>query len=91
VNEVTKKEMALVLAKAAAFDARTIGDADVEAWHECVGDLDYDVALERVTEHFRHSRDRLMPADLLAQDEAEGLAPWERDPGWYSRREGPVL
>jgi hypothetical protein len=47
--------------------------------------------LERVTEHFRHSRDRLMPADLLAQDEAEGLAPWERDPGWYSRREGPVL
>ncbi len=57
--------MALVLAKAAAFDGRTIGDADIEAWHECIGQLGFDAAMAKVTEHFRQSRERLMPADLM--------------------------
>jgi hypothetical protein len=76
--------MALVLGKAAAFDARTVGEADVEAWLECIGDeLDFQTAMERVTEHYRTSTQRLMPADLLGNDGQNGIPPWERDPGFY--------
>lgn len=61
---MTPGDVARVLAKAAAFDQRTIGEADVAAWHEAVGDLDAADALAAVTRHYRQSRDRLWPADL---------------------------
>lgn len=64
---MTPGEMARVLAKCAAYDQRTIGDADVAAWHEAVGDLGYDDALAAVTRHYRTSRDRMWPADLREQ------------------------
>jgi hypothetical protein len=61
---VTKSEMALLLGKAAAFDQRTVGESDIEAWHECIGDLDFKEAMSAVTNHYRYSTDRLMPAHL---------------------------
>jgi hypothetical protein len=61
---MTKSEMALVLAKAAAFDARTVGDADVEAWHEVAGDVDFSDAMKAVAEHYSRSEKRLMPVHL---------------------------
>jgi len=86
---LSKSQMALVLGKAAAFDQRTLGDADVEAWRECLGDaIDFDTAMERVTEHYRVSTERLMPVHLL-DDSPERLAPWEQD-GYDSGQE-PVL
>lgn len=72
---MTKSEVALILAKAAAFDARTVGEADIEAWHECIGDLDFTDAMEAVTSHYRHSSDRLMPSHLVIAAE-EGIEPW---------------
>jgi hypothetical protein len=83
---MTKTEMAMVLTKASAFDLRTVGDADVEAWHECIGDrISFDAAMERVTEHYRHSTDRLMPAHLLAGED-DPVIPWLQ-PGYDTGRE----
>ena len=57
-------ECALVLAKAAAFDRRTVGDADVMAWYEAIGDLDASEALAAVTRWYRDRSDWLMPSHL---------------------------
>jgi hypothetical protein len=53
-----------VLAKAAAFDNRTIGDANLLAWHEILGDLDVDDCLDAISQHHRESTDYLMPAHV---------------------------
>jgi hypothetical protein len=57
-------EVARVLAKAAAFDQRTVGAADVAAWHEAIGDLDAGDALAAVTRHYRSADQRIMPSHL---------------------------
>lgn len=62
------EETTAVLAKAAAFDQRTIGEADVLAWHEAIGDLYVDHALAAVTRHFRESDARLMPVHIRRID-----------------------
>ena len=60
-------DAAVLLAKMSAFDQRTIGEADAEAWAEALGDgVTLDDALDVVTDHYRASRDRIMPADVLA-------------------------
>jgi hypothetical protein len=61
---VTPEQTAAVLGKAAAYDQRTIGAADVLAWHEVVGYLEFDDCLEAVTAHYREQSDRAMPADV---------------------------
>lgn len=67
---MTPAETARVLAKAAAFDSRTIGEADVAAWHEAIGYVEYADALMAVTYHFRESSSRLMPCDVLNRVDA---------------------
>ena len=37
----------------AAVDRRTIGEADVAVWHELIGDLPKDLALQAIKDHFR--------------------------------------
>lgn len=54
-----------VLAKAAAFDNRKVGEVDVLAWHEVIGRYEVADALAAVTRHYTETRDRLMPADLM--------------------------
>lgn len=61
---MTPADTARVLAKAAAYDQRTVGHADVLAWHEALGDLDPTDALTAVTRHYRDNTDRLMPAHI---------------------------
>ena len=61
---MTPGDTARVLAKAAAFDQRTIGAADAAAWHEVIGDLDYADALAAVGRHYTASVDRLKPAHI---------------------------
>ncbi len=58
------RETAAVLAKAQAYDRRTIGEADVLAWHEALSDLDVGDALAAVAAHYRDSTDWLMPVHV---------------------------
>ena len=61
---MTPADTARVLSKAAAFDQRTIGAADVAVWHEAVGDLDAADALAAVTRHYQNTDQRIMPSHL---------------------------
>lgn len=59
-----KSEAALILAAAAARDLRTVGEADVLAWHEDLEDITYPEAREALKRHYRNSTDRIMPAHI---------------------------
>lgn len=61
---MTPGDTARILAAIAARDQRTVGDADVMAWHEDIGDLDYADCLPAVSEHFRTSDARCMPVHI---------------------------
>jgi hypothetical protein len=61
---MTRSEIALLLSAIAGRDQRTIGETDVLAWHEDLGDLDYADARAAVARHFRESTDRIMPAHV---------------------------
>jgi len=61
---MTRSQVTLVLAKAAAFDQRTIGEADAEAWMDVIGDLPFDAAKAAVSTHYRAETRRIMPADI---------------------------
>jgi hypothetical protein len=58
------QETAAVLAKAAAYDNRNVGEANVRAWHEALGDLALADCLAAVAQHHRTSTDYLMPAHI---------------------------
>jgi len=65
-----KSETATLLAFCAAFDQRTIGDADVLAWTEAlsspwVPNMGLEEAQEAVIEHYRATSARIAPADVL--------------------------
>lgn len=57
-------EAAAILAKAAAFDRRTVGEADIYAWQDALNDVEAADALAAVTAHYRGSTDWLMPAHV---------------------------
>jgi hypothetical protein len=61
---MTKAEVALLLAAAAGRDRRTIGETDVLAWHEDIGDLDYADAREALRQHYRETTEWVMPAHI---------------------------
>ena len=67
---MTIEEVIDLLAVAAAFDQRTIGEADAVAWHAAIGDLDFADARAAVIGHYRESRDRVMPADVFKRVKA---------------------
>lgn len=86
-----------LLSTVAAFDRRTVGKADVVAWHAVLDDIRYVDAEAVVLEHFRTSREWLMPATIRAAVRAlrdrrlEGmdviqppadLTPWGGYLGW---------
>ena len=64
------EETGAVLAKAAGFDNRSVGPANVLAWHEVIGDLRVDDCLRAITLHHRSSTEYLMPVHVrrLAED-----------------------
>ncbi|MFI5938622.1 hypothetical protein [Actinoplanes sp. NPDC051494] len=59
-----KPEVVLLLTLAGTFDYRRVGDADVEAWHLALDDIDFVDAKAAVVAHYRATRDRLMPVDV---------------------------
>lgn len=62
---MTREEVAKLLSMAAAYDQRTIGEADVIAWWNAIRHLDAQRAGEAVIEHYRTRRERIMPADVV--------------------------
>lgn len=62
---MTLAETADLLSIAAAVDYRTIGEADVRAWHMTLTDIDYAAALTALTTHYRETTRRVMPADIV--------------------------
>lgn len=61
---MTPAEVAKVLVKASAYDLRTVGEADVLAWHEVVGRLALEDCLAAVTAHYTETERRVMPSDV---------------------------
>ena len=61
---MTDDEVVDLLTLMASFDRRTVGDADVDAWLLAVGDLSFDDAKVAVAQHYRESREWMMPADV---------------------------
>lgn len=61
-----KSEVAAILAKISAYDRRTVGEADIEAWTEALeGRVTVQDALTAVRDHFRESTSWIMPADVI--------------------------
>lgn len=56
--------MGELLASAAIYDNRTVGDADILAWMRAIGDLPYADADAAVAAHYGETTDRLMPAHV---------------------------
>jgi hypothetical protein len=61
---VTIEETIDLLALAAAFDRRNIGETDTIAWHAALGELDSADTQAAVIAHYRESREFIMPADV---------------------------
>lgn len=61
---MNRDEIIDLLSLIAARDRRTVGNADVLAWSEDVGDLTFADAQAAVSRHFQESRDWIMPADV---------------------------
>lgn len=59
-------ETAELLALCAAFDSRTIGEADVYAWQSVLERVDAEVGKDAVRAHYATHRERIMPADVNA-------------------------
>lgn len=57
-------DVSRVLAKAAAYDQRTVGEADVLAWHEVLSDIEFADALVAVAKHYAENTERIMPAHV---------------------------
>jgi hypothetical protein len=62
---VNREQTAQLLGAMAAFDRRTVGRADVIAWHEMLADVQYADALEGVKRWYAEHRDMIWVADLL--------------------------
>lgn len=65
---MTRAEVAALLAFAARWDKRTIGDADVAAWHDVLGDMpaDWDRASGAIVAWYREHREPVAPSDVRA-------------------------
>lgn len=61
---MTRGDVARLLAYIAAFDRRTLGDADVLAWHDVLGDLDFEPAKAAVRQWYAESDGWIMPAHI---------------------------
>ena len=72
---MTPEETGMLLAICAAYDRRTVGEADVIAWYRAIGDLPYAACENAVVAHYAASRAWIMPADIRAKAAAASGAP----------------
>lgn len=57
-------EAAIALGLCAAYDRRTVGEADARAWSEALPDIRLEDAKTAIVAHYRESREWIMPADI---------------------------
>jgi hypothetical protein len=62
---MNRSETAQLLTKIAAFDRRTIGEADVMAWHEILETYPLADCLDAVRAYFAETREWCMPSDVV--------------------------
>lgn len=62
---MTKREMAMLLARVADLDRRTLSDTIVETWHEAIGHLDYAIAVRALRIVARESVEIIKPAHIV--------------------------
>lgn len=67
-----KSEVALVLGTAAAFDLRTVGEADIEAWYAILAEYPFGATKTAVVDWYRENRERIMPCDLIERVPRQG-------------------
>jgi len=58
------EEAGKLLGFAALYDNRRVEVPDVMAWHRVIGDLPYIDAEQAIADHYRDSRERVMPSDI---------------------------
>lgn len=58
-------ETAKVLAKIQAFNNRGVDEAVITTWHEILEPYLVEDCLRAVTDHFRHSKEWIMPVDII--------------------------
>lgn len=82
---MNRAETARLLAAMAAFDRRTVGDADVIAWQAVLEDVDYEDALLAVRQWYTNNTEWIMPAHVrhfvTELRRARAVSPWA--PGQY--------
>jgi len=67
VSQMTRQEIAAILAMIASLDGRrAFGALDVTAWEAVIGHLRFSDARDAVIDHYRQSTQTLMPATLIA-------------------------
>jgi hypothetical protein len=101
---MTPQETGQVLALCAAYDSRTVGRADILAWHDVIGDVAYADAMQAVKDHHRDHRERITVADIRDRVRAMRLARLENvqdidlvrdvdpdDPNWHRVLQGRRL
>lgn len=83
-------QTALVLAQMQAYDQRTIGDADVIAWHSLLVDAPFEDCQEAVRQHYAENTERIMPAHVrrLVRDMASQREMAARATGWAPGQAG---
>jgi len=64
VHKLTPADAAELLALAAAFDRRTVGQADAAAWADALYDLEPEDCAEAVRLHYRESTAWIMPGHV---------------------------
>lgn len=62
---MNRSETAVLLGIAAAYDQRTVGESDVMAWQELLGDVRAADAVQAVKDHYSTETRRVMPVDVL--------------------------
>jgi hypothetical protein len=74
-------EMGELLAFAALYDNRKVGDPDVIAWLEAIGDLPYPDARSAIAAHYgSESTERIMPGHIRTRVKAMRRERLERNP-----------
>jgi hypothetical protein len=66
-NPMNLSGAARVLAAAASFDKRTVGDADAVAWSSALHHLDPADCIRAVADHYARTTEYLMPAHIRAR------------------------
>ena len=64
MTRMSAEDMGRVLAKCASYDRRKVGESDIIAWLQVLGDLPYDDCVAAVIAHYGETTDWIMPAHI---------------------------